>query len=260
MLKKRMMKNKSGQVTIFIIIAVIIVAGALLVYSFFPQIKTSLSGEEATPQSFIQTCIEKEIQNSVDKLSVQGGSLNPENYILYEDNKVEYLCYTEEFYKTCTVQQPSLIPHIESEITKNIDGKVNSCFSSLKSSYERKGYSVTVTAGEKKIELAPQKIKATFDYKVGMTKGDESQRYDSFVVILNNNLYELASIATNIVGFETLYGDAETTTYMTYYHNLKVEKFLRDSGTKVYRISDRNTGDEFQFASRSQVYPAGYIK
>ncbi|MDD5012671.1 MAG: hypothetical protein PHQ66_03460 [Candidatus Nanoarchaeia archaeon] len=252
--------NRKAQVTIFIIIAIVIVAGALLVYSFFPQIQTTFGGGEVTPQTFIQTCIEKDIQNAVDKLSLQGGSITPENYLLYKDIPVEYLCYTNEYYATCNVQQPNLALHIESEIKNEINNVVDACFNSLQESYEGKGYSVDMKSGEKIIELLPKRIAATFDYSVTLTKGGDVQNYDSFIVLLNNNLYELTSIANSIVEWETTYGDAETSTYMTYYHDLKVEKILRDSGTKVYIITDRNTDSQFQFASRSQVWPAGYVK
>jgi flagellar basal body-associated protein FliL len=56
--EKRVM-SKSGQVTIFIIIAIIIVAAGLLIYSFYPQIKTSFGTQQQNPPSFIQSCIEK---------------------------------------------------------------------------------------------------------------------------------------------------------------------------------------------------------
>jgi hypothetical protein len=250
-------EGKRGQVTIFIIIGIIIVAAGLLIYSFYPQIKSALGGEEKNPSSYIQTCLEDEIKDAADKLSLQGGSLSPENYIMYDDSKVEYLCYTNEFYKPCVVQQPMLKQHIELEIKKEIEKSVESCFASLKSSYEKKGYSVDLKSGDKRIELFPKRIVGTFNYSLTLTKGD-TQSYDSFVVIVNNNLYELVAIANSIIAWEATYGDAEVTTYMIYYPDLKVEKNLRESGEKVYVLTDRDTGSKFQFAVRSQAWPAGY--
>jgi hypothetical protein len=90
-----------------------------------------------------------------------------------------------------------------------------------------------------------------------VTKGSTST-YNSFSVVLNNNLYELMGIANNIVEWEATYGDVSTSTYMTYYEDLKVEKMLQNDGTKIYILTDRNTGDKFEFASRSVVYPPGY--
>jgi hypothetical protein len=253
-------KNRRGQVTIFIIIAIAVVAVGVMVFIFYPQIQTTLGAQEQNPESYIQTCIENEITNSVNKLSVQGGSINPGSYLLYQDNKVEYLCYTNEYYKPCTVQEPALTSHIESEIETDINTKAEDCFNSMVSSYERQGYTVDLKRGDKIVQLLPQRIVTTFNYSMTLTKGTDVQKYDSFIVMMDNNLYELSAIANNIVEWETAYGDAEISTYMTLYHNLKVEKNLVESGTKIYIITDRNTGNKFQFATRGQVWPAGYLK
>ncbi len=250
--------SKRGQVTVFIIIAIIIVAAALLIYSFYPDIKTSLGLEEKTPQGFIQSCIQDEIKADADKLSLQGGSLAPEHYILYNNDKIEYLCYTNEYYIPCVVQQPMLKEHIESEIKNEIDKKVDECFTSMKESYEKKGYDVALKSGEKKVELLPKRIVSTFNYSLTLTKGGDTERYDSFVVMLNNNLYELIAITNSILNWEVSYGDAETTTYMNYYHNLKVEKRKQSDGTTVYILTDRDTENKFQFASRSIAWPPGF--
>ncbi len=250
-------KSKRSQVTIFIILAIIIIVLGILVYLFYPKIKTLTGTEYKNPEAFIQLCLEDDIRNIVENLSMQGGSLEPEHYILYKDNKVEYLCYTNEYYKTCAVQQPMLKQHIESEIENAIQEKVQSCFSELKETYEEKGYNVNMKTGEIMVELLPDRILTTANYRVTMTKG-ESEQHDNFRISLNNNLYELVSIATNIISWEASYGDADTSTYMDYYHDLKVEKHKQNDGTKIYILTDRNSENKFLFASRSLVMPPGY--
>jgi hypothetical protein len=255
-MSEKMVMNKSGQVTIFIIIAIIIVAAGLLIYSFYPQIKTSLSTQQQNPPSFIQSCIENEIRNAVNEISAQGGSIKPENFILYNDSKVEFLCYTNEYYRNCLVQQPMLKQHMESEIKNKIDKNVDACFVSMKNSYIKQGYAADLKTGDKRIELLPNRIVSTFNYSLTLTKGENVQKYNSFVVLLDNNLYELVAIANSIIDWETTYGQAEPSTYMTYYHDLKVEDKSLSEG-KVYILTDRNTGNKFQFAVRGQIWPAG---
>ncbi len=250
--------NKKAQVSIFIIIAVIIVAVALLVFLFYPKIQSTEGFDEKNPQEFIRNCIEDEIQQSVEKLSLQGGSLNPEHFILYENNKIEYLCYTGEYYKFCVMQQPLLKQHIESEIKNKIKANADICFDSLKDSYLKKGYSADLKKGDTIVELLPNKIKTTFNHILTLKKAD-TQRYDLFDVILNNNLYERVSITDSILNWESVYGSAETTIYMNTYHDLKVEKKEQTDGTTIYILTDRNNGDKFQFASRSLVIPPGYL-
>ena len=249
--------NRSGQVTIFIIIGVIIIALAVLIYAFYPQIKSTLGFESKNPSEFIQSCLEDEIKNTVGELSLRGGSLEPDFYYLYNNEKVEYLCYTNEDYKTCVMQQPMLKEHIEEEIENQISGKATECFNSMKESYANRGYAVNLRTGKMKVELLPKKVVANFDYSMTLTKGS-AENYEKFRVVLNNNLYELVSIATSILNWEAHYGDAETTTYMNYYHDLKVEKLKQSDGTKIYILSDRDSKDKFQFATRSVAWPAGF--
>lgn len=248
---------KKGQITIFIIIALVIVVFGVLIYLFYPQIQAGLGITTQNPNEYIQGCIEEKIEEGIGILSTQGGNIEPGHYILYNNEKIEYLCYTNEYYKTCVVQQPMLNQHIENEIKDYIDEEADKCFDLLVDSYKKKGYTVNLERGEKKVELLPKRVATTFDYSLTLTKG-ESQTYDSFRVVLNNNLYELVSIANSILKWETTYGDTETTTYMDYYHDLKVEKKKQSDGSTIYIITDRNTESKFQFASRSLAWPPGY--
>ncbi len=254
----RFFYNKTGQVTLFIIVAIIIVAVGVAIYFFFPGIFSTLGGQEANPNAFIQTCIEDEIKSNVELVSSQGGSLEPEFYFTYDDIPIEYLCYTSENYKLCVVQQPLLKNHVESEIRSGIEGEVKNCFNELKNSFEKMGYDATMKQGDINVELLPEKVVSTFNYTVTMTRTGETKKYESFNVVLNNNLYELVGIATSIIEGEATQGKVDPRTYMTYYPNLKVEKNLRDDGTRIYILTDGNTKDKFQFASRSLVFPPGH--
>lgn len=249
--------QKKAQITIFIIIAIMIIIIAVLLFMFFPGAKNWF-GEEENPSAYIQNCIEKDVKIAVDKLSPQGGSIEPKHYILYNDEKIEYLCYTQDYYKTCVMQQPMLKNHIESEIENEINAKSDECFDDMKTNFEKKGYNVNLVKGNMNVELLPKRISVNFNSSLTLLKGEESQKYQSFSVALNNNLYELVSIANSILNWEARYGDAETTIYMNYYHDLKVEKKLQGDGTTIYILTDRNNGNKFQFASRSVAWPPGY--
>ena len=112
--------------------------------------------------------------------------------------------------------------------------------------------------GETNIELLPKRIIGNFNYSLTMTKGGESTNYEKFDVIVHNNLYELLSIANSIIEWEARFGDVETTTYMAYYRDLKVEKKKQTEGSTIYILTDTNDDNQFQFASRSVAWPPGY--
>jgi len=249
--------GKRGQVTIFIIIGIAIIAIGVLIYAFYPQIQSLIKPESKNPAAFMQTCLEDEIEDTVEILSLQGGSVAPEHYLLYQDEKLEYLCYTNENYRTCVVQQPMLKSHIESEIEREISPVVNTCFEDLKESYEDQGYDVDIEVGDMVTELLPENIVTTLTHKLTLTKGD-TEIYESFRIVLDNNLYKLVSIANSIIDWEASYGDVDPSTYMSYYHGLKVEKLNQEEGSTLYILTDKDTENKFQFASRSVAWPIGY--
>jgi hypothetical protein len=249
--------EKRGQVTIFIIIAILVVGVAALIYFLIPKSETTTGFDEKNPHSFIQTCLEDKIKDTAETVSLQGGSLAPEHYFTYNNVNIEYLCYTNENYETCIIQQPLLKQHIESEIENEIIEDVVNCFNALKESYEERNYNVEMEVGKTTLELLPKRIVISFDYILTVSK-DQTDRYNDFSVILNNNLYELISIANSVTEWEATVGDVDPRTYMALYPDLRVEKNLRDDGTKIYVLTDKNTGNKFQFASRSLVFPPGH--
>ena len=250
--------EKKGQVTIFIIVAIVIIVAGVLVYFFLPGIRSGLVSDEENPPKFLQTCLEDRIEEVVQQLSDHGGSMNPEHYIIYEGDNIEYLCYTEEYYEACVVQQPLLGNHISKEIEREIKENAESCFDEMEQKYQNDGYTVDLKRGDMNIELLPKRVIVNFENSLNLAKGGQTNSYERFRVVLNNNLYELISIATSIIEWETRYGDAETTVYMTYYKDLKVEKKNQIEGSTIYILTDRNNENKFQFASRSMPLPPGY--
>jgi len=249
--------NKRGQVTIFIIIAVLVVGLVALAYFLIPKSQTGATFDVKNPYAFIQSCLSDKLKTVVDTVSSQGGSMSPETYFKFNEIHIEYLCYTNENNKLCTVQPDGLFlqKHIETEIESNIANDADTCFTNLQENYRVDGYDVSLDNGVMAVSLLPNKVIVDFrDYSLTVTKSETSV-YDKFSVVLDNNLYELVAIANNIVEWEATAGGADPRVYMTYYSYLKVGKNQRDDGTNIYSVEDRNTGDIFQFATRSMAQP-----
>lgn len=254
-----MVKNKSGQVTIFIIVAILIIAIGVLIYMFYPKIKTTITTETTNPYSFIQECLEEKIEESVAILSLQGGSMetSESNSYYYDGNYVKYLCYTEENFVECVNQEPFLKKHVEEEILNEISEDVVSCFDSLEQSYENKGYDVNLQRGATKVKLFQKRIVTSFEHELTLTKG-ESEKYDSFEIVLQSNLYGTIDIVNNIISWEMEFGDSATEVYIMSNPNIKIEKRTKDDDVKIYIITYKETGEVFQFAVRSIALPPGY--
>ncbi len=247
--------DRKGQVTIFVILALIIVAVVIVIVAF-PQV--NFFSTSINPSSYLKTCIEPEVEIIKEKLSLQGGYPNPDNYVNYNGQKFQYLCYTSEFFTPCLVQQPLLLRHVENEMKKHIEPRSKQCFEDLKSQYERRGYEVRSGSSQINVSVVPEKIRVEFNAPMTLIKED-TQTFQKFAIAVDSNWYYLINTAVNIIQYESIFGDSETGLYISYYPNLKIEKTRRDDGSTIYQLSDVISEDKFAFATRSLVWPQGLI-
>ena len=249
-------EGKRGQVAIFVIIALVIVA-VILIVMFYPKLKTSFTNAPFTPESFLRGCIEPEVNKGVILLSKQGGYANPEGFLLYNDTKIKYLCYVTGYYKTCVVQEPMILNHFEQELNNMVSPKAKDCFAKLKQEYENRGFAVTGNINDAKTGIESGKVNVEFLAPITVSK-ETSQRFDKFNIQMKSELYDILTISQSIIEFESTYGDSETTTFIQYYPDLKIVKTKLSEGSKVYSVSNVITKEEFTFASRSLSWPPGY--
>jgi len=247
-------KNKKAQVTVFIILAIAIVA--ILIFLFIGGDRITSVFTEKPPIDQIRECVDEPLEMALDLVSSQGGSLAPENYYLYQGNKIEYLCYSEMNYEKCVMQKPLLKQSIEGELESYLQPRIKNCISAVKSSLQKKGYSVTSQNPVIDVNLIPNSILIDIQADVKITKQGTSS-YKSIKTDYSSKLYDLVMISSSILNWEARYGDSETMNYMLYYPSIKVEKKKQSDGTTIYIITDRLNLDKFQFASRSVILPAG---
>jgi len=250
--------QKKGQVTLFVILAIIIIVGGVLVFQFAPGIKNSFS-KTTNPNTFMQDCLEDDLIEAVNTIAMNGGSIAPKN--TYKKNGIDigYLCYTNEYNKYCTKEVAFLEEHIESELLIELKPKINSCFNSLKEDFEGRGYAVNINRGTDSVKLFSTDTKIISKTEISLIKGDSKINTNDISVVYNNNLYQLLGISRSIIEFESIIGEAEPMDYMQLYRGIRVEKQKQTDGTKIYIITNKETGDVFQFASRSLVLSPGII-
>ncbi len=245
--------DRKGQVAIFVILAILLVAIVVIIFAF-PEV--NVFSTALNPNAYLKDCIEPEITEIKDILSRQGGYNTPLSYTLYQDEKISYLCYVAENYVPCVVQQPLLVKHTEEEIKNYIEPRAKQCLQDLKSQYERKGYDVSGSSGSINVSIIPSKILVYFIAPMTISK-EETQTFRKFAISVESEWYNLLLTAVSILDFESTYGDSETSLYIKYYPNLKIDKTRRDDGSTIYKLSDVTTGDTFDFATRSLVWPQG---
>ncbi|MDP3966398.1 MAG: hypothetical protein Q8Q04_02615 [archaeon] len=251
-------ESKKGQVTVFVIIALLIIVFGVLIYIFYPGLNSTVTGIEENPKLYLQDCVEDVLSENVETISSQGGSMEPDSSFIYNGVPIEYLCYSSDPYAPCTPQRALLVIHIEEEIKTSTKDKVSSCFDQMAVDYRGKGYDVNLNKGDFDVTLAPNKIILTSATRFEITK-DSVQKYESFDVILDNNLFELASLARTIIIWEKNEGTADPFYIMNWYPGrFDIKKVSPDGGkTAIWTIEDLNTEDTFRFASSETEWPLG---
>ncbi|MFA5992161.1 MAG: hypothetical protein WC796_00465 [Candidatus Pacearchaeota archaeon] len=259
--------SKRGQVTIFIIIAVVIIAAVILFFTMTQsgkKIINNLIGGEIDVNGELQNCLStnQKVNDKINLILSQGGSSDPQNYFSYNNTKVEYLCYTSEYLKTCYVQRPRLVTYVETEITKAIKQDIQECINSLEQDLRDKNYEVNSNKLSKLYaNLTPSKIIISTDYGLSVKKpGDTTgvRTFENVKLTKPSKAYDLIMLATSIINYESAYGNSEILNYMIYYPNVRVEKERFDPGIKVYVLTNRDTRDQFVFAVKSLAFPPGY--
>ena len=252
--KEMRKKNKKGQITIFIILAIAIVFVLILILIQKPDLGSITTPR--TPVEMIKECALTGFENTTNVIMLQGGSINPKTYFLYNGSKVEYLCYATEEYQPCVMQKPLIKESIEKELEKDLTPKVIDCINSAKDSLERKGYGFSYKSPNISVELVPGNIIINIESDIKIVK-DKTETYKSIKIDKPSKLYELAMITSSIINYEARYGRTEIMNYMMYYPQLRVEKKKQSEGTTIYILTDKNSGDKFMFATRSYVIPIG---
>lgn len=242
--------NKKGQVTLFIIIGLLVLS-ALLV--FFLYVQPTYISDGAGVKGF-EGCVADALEKGISELEGKAGFIEPDFTYPYLGEDIVYLCYTNDFYNTCTVQTPFLKNIFSENLETLIRNDVETCYDASLDSLRSQGYEVVSGDVGYNVEINPGEVKVNIDAPTSIG----SSSFSKFNVVTNEPTYDMIMIATSILQFETSYGDADTNSLGVYYPDYYIGKIKRGDGTTIYSIENKQLGNKLQFASRSLVWPAGY--
>ena len=247
-------RSKRAQIFIFIAIAIVIVGGIALYLILKPSINNA-SANSGNLNEYMQKCASDATLQALKIMLPQGGKITPENYILYNGEKIEYLCYNSNWYFPCVNQQPLFIEHLQDEIKGFISPRINSCFESAKSDLEKQNYKVNMIGENLSVNLYPKKVVVSIGKSVDLSKGGEKKRYDNFSAIVSSPLYELANTVMDIANGEARDCQFDYSTYERNYPSINIDRVFTENNTQIYTLQDELN---FKFAVRSCALPGAF--
>jgi hypothetical protein len=248
--------NKKAQVTIFVILGIVIVASIILLFVLLispPQINTI---DENNPQSFIESCVQEALEGAVEMISENGGDISPRGYLEYNGTEITYLCYISDYYETCINQRPLLIEHFQNEINEYIKPKIADCFLTLKNELENR-YDIETSKLNVATSISSKNIHIKINKKFKMARQGSSFEIDEFNIQMNHPIYDLLTVAIEVVNQEARFCNFDELGYMILFPEYDINKFVTGDDDAVYTLTDTRTNKRFRFAVRSCVLPAG---
>lgn len=250
--------GKKGQVTIFIIIGVLVVAIValfLILNKSGSKSEGSYSGDN--PTSYISLCMKDNIEKSLASISLMGGSIsNPLKFGYTLDGEklnLTYLCYTEDKNLPCVIQQPSILNNMENEIEEEISADYKMCFDNFVDSLTKDGYEITDEYKNPKVDITDGNVLISSDAKITLSKGNLSQSYDNIIFEYPSEMYGIAKLAQKIISSEATGIQFNVYGYLLNHPEYNINEYKSESYVKVYDIKHKTTKERFVFAVKRGI-------
>jgi len=230
--------RKKGQMVLWIILAIAIVALVFLILVMLNKKPELQETETENPQIIIDKCVKEAVNEAVDIMLPQGGFIESKNFKVFGRKNISYICQNEWYFKSCTMQHPALLKEMTEEIYNYTSPKIEQCFQSIKEEFEKKNMHVELGQQEINISLARGKIYASIIREVLITKDKETKKFEKFNSEINSPVYDLGRVAIEIANQEAKYCNFEYGGYMIIYPQFRIIRELADDSTEIYSIRD----------------------
>ena len=162
------MQNKRGQVTIFIILAIVVIGAIVLYFTFGDNLKNIRSPETNEINSFVENCIKGTGRDAIYQISQNGGYYLPTE-ISTSDGIPYYFYNTENLMPT--------IKEVEKQLALYINSNLEYCTADFE---DLPQYDITAREVTSKVEISDGEITIDVKYPLSITKTDKTYLLENF--------------------------------------------------------------------------------
>jgi len=184
---------KRGQVTIFIIIAIILIAAVSLYFIFKDRISVEHIPTEIEPlYTQIISCLEETNKEGVEYLGMHGGY-----YEVPKSISISYFADNVPYYYLNSKTYIPSVERVEGELENYIHNYLSNCLDF--ESFREQGYGVKEGDLLVSVSIKENYIKTKLDYPLTITKEDSAKRLREFEIESNSNINDLLEVSEEIV-------------------------------------------------------------
>ncbi len=199
-------RNSRGQVTIFIIIAILIVAAVVSFFTFREELFGTAIPSEFEPiyNSFLN-CLEEDLLTGIDVLESQGGYIylpeferGSQNFpfssqLNFVGNPLPYWYYVSS--NGVQKEQVPTKSGMEKDLGDFVENQISSC--SFESYYDE-GFEISFENADAKINVKNSEVDLDLGVDMVFSKGDETLTIDNYHVVVNSFLGKLYDSAIEV--------------------------------------------------------------
>lgn len=258
-MKKRVGKNnKRAQLSVFVIIALLIVA-IVGTFVFLKLRGLEPVGPSASedPQGYIKKCARNAVEQAINTITPRGGFEEPADYLMYNNEKVAWHCYTSANLQLCENKHPMLKVEIEKEIKRMVQGKIDACFGEVKKKLSKYGYKESEM--NLSINIVSNEVHIILNKDISFLKNQQEIKISSFNAKINSPLYDFIVLENRIVNEEVACNcgkevcNADLIALNKYNPNYEITRFVSGRNEDIYTIKEILSGQEFSFALRNCI-------
>jgi hypothetical protein len=257
-----MNNNKRGQLTIFIVLGILLVAAVVMFFLFRGDIIQDVTKKpEKDIVGFLDSCLEDKIRIAIKDLSLHGGYIDSKLNINFtfddeETRKITYLCYNQNYYLRCINQKPLFLKDIETNIHNYISEDVENCFNELTESFSSRDFKVDTNYRNFTVKLLPKRVIVQTDSDITMSAFEETTKEENFQIVIASKLFEISRLVQELVNSEAEFCYSENLGINLVYPEFSVDKF-KTEGSIIYTVDHVDSKERFRFAVRGCVIPPG---
>ena len=257
--------DKRGQMTMFIVIAILIISGIALLIFFNKGTPLIGSHQEINKKEFLESCVEEEVKNTLEIIGLQGGYFSESKIMTksyssgstYGQKNIAVLCYNKNYFDPCINQDPMLIQHLNDEIKKGISKTVKDCFDALTLSLENQGFEVQTKYNGFDVQLLPEKLKLDIKGEITISQTGSTTKEKDFEILFRTRLYDIAIVAQNIINQEASTCSFDHSGFMLYFKEFSIDKIRTSDSFDIFAVKSKDSYEIFNFALRGCVIPPG---
>ena len=187
--------DKRGQVSLFVIIAVVVIAiiGVVIYFNSSGKYLNEGSFNDHPVYNFVQSCVDETLEKGIEVVGLQGGYYNDPVLSKF------YLNYNVPYYWSENVSSVPSVGVIEEELSKYMEDNLRFCLNEFEiygdSEYEIKSQVVKV----KSLKVGEELIEVELDFPVSVGKGDDTSNFRKFSSEMNNDLKKARDFSFQII-------------------------------------------------------------